>query len=111
DVAQRTGATLEDRYGHLVRRIESMHAGRASAIESRLARVTGVLEAVVAPDGTLRVEYDRQVTNEGRVNAALQEWSQPAGPKADDHIGHEHAHGAVWGPRSELIFALICGGL
>jgi Cd2+/Zn2+-exporting ATPase len=104
EVALRTGAKLDERYGHFVRRIESMHARRASAIESRLARVSGVLEAAVSPDGTVRVEFDRQATDEGKVNAALQEWSPQAEQGPDDH-----AYGGIFGPRSELIFAILCG--
>nr|WP_145060513.1 heavy metal translocating P-type ATPase [Adhaeretor mobilis] len=125
EVARRTGATLEDRYGHMVRRIEAMHAGKASAIESRLGRVDGVLEAVVSPDGTLRVEYDRQIIREKSIEDALGEWSKQPERKLDNHIGHrhddeghedehdhsghEHAHGGIFGPRSELIFAVLCG--
>ncbi|MCO6042733.1 heavy metal translocating P-type ATPase [Aeoliella sp. ICT_H6.2] len=125
DIALRTGAMLDDRYGHMVRRIESMHARKASAIESRLSRLAGVVEAVVSPDGTLRVEYDRQLSNEDKVNAALNKWSQQVEPKVDDHAahdhadqghadhheraGHDHAHGGIFGPRSELIFAILCG--
>jgi Cd2+/Zn2+-exporting ATPase len=76
ELTKRTGAKLDERYGHVVRRIESMHARRASAIESRLVRVSGVLEAVVSPDGVVRVEYDRHVTDESKINNALQEWSR-----------------------------------
>lgn len=125
EIARRTGAKLEDRYGHTMRRIEAMHAGKASAIESRLSRVDGVLEAVVSPDGTLRVEYDRQVIREKSIEDALGEWSKQPERKLDNHIGHkhddeghedehdhsghEHAHGGIFGPRSELIFAVLCG--
>ncbi len=125
ELAERTGAKLDERYGHIVRRIESMHARRASAIESRLSRVEGVLEAAVAPDGTLRVEFDRQATSDIKIRSALSDWSEQverppedhAGHKHDDegheddhdHAGHGHAHGGIFGPRSELIFAVLCG--
>lgn len=120
DLTKRTGAKLDERYGHIIRRIECMHARRASAIESRLSRVNGVLEAVVSPDGVVRVEYDRHVSDESKINDALQEWShqkeqvpddnKDEGLKAnDDHSGHDHSHGGIFGPRSELIFAFLCG--
>ncbi|TWU39851.1 putative cadmium-transporting ATPase [Novipirellula aureliae] len=124
-IARREGAKLDDRYGHFVRRIESVHARRASAIESRLSRVGGVLEAAVAPDGAVRVEYDRNVTDDQAIETALRKWSKTselveadhAGHKHedegheddDDHGGHDHAHGGIFGPRSELIFAVLCG--
>ncbi|WP_145382972.1 heavy metal translocating P-type ATPase [Botrimarina mediterranea] len=118
EIAQRAGTQLDDRYGHLVQRIEPMHARKASAIEAALSRHAGVLEAVVSPDGTLRVEYDRQLTAEEKLNVTLGPWSQQAVRKSDDHVGHnhdddghEHAHGGIFGPRSELIFAILCGVL
>lgn len=120
EVAQRAGAKLEDRYGHMLRRTEPMHASKASAIEARLSRVAGVLEAVVSPDGTARVEYDRQVTDKDELSAALGKWLQESEQKFGDHIGHrhddkggedghEHAHDGIFGSRSELIFAVLCG--
>lgn len=118
--AKQTGARIDDRYGHIVRRMKSMSARRASAIESRLSRVFGVLEAVVSPDGTVRVEYDRHVSEESKIDDVLQEWSQQKEQMADDHTAHEHddegleaghghSHGGIFGPRSELIFAVLCG--
>lgn len=120
ELAVRTGARLDERYGHLVQRVEAMHARRASAVESRLARVSGVLEAAVSPDGSVRVEYDRRTTDEDRINAALSEWLRQTERQSKDHAGnehvaeeheagHDHAHGGIFGPRSELIFAILCG--
>ena len=119
DVATQAGARLEARYGHMVRRIESMHAGRASALESRLARQQGVLETVVAPDGAVRVEFDRELTNEEKLDSELHQWSQHVESSPPDHAhregdhehdaGHEHAHGGIFGRRTELIFAIMSG--
>lgn len=113
-LAKQTGARLDDRYGHIVWRMKSMHARRASAIESRLSRVSGVLEVVVSPDGAVRVEYDRHVSDKSKINDVLEEWShqkeqQPNDHAGHDHSGHGHSHGGIFGPRSELIFALLCG--
>ena len=124
DIARRAGAELEQRYGHIVRRFESMHARRASAIEARLARVPGVLEAVVSPDGVARIEYDRSLTNEEDVSTVLRKWVHQADCQRDaaresddgsedehDHAGgdHAHTHGGIFGPKTELMFALLCG--
>ena len=49
--AHQVGAELDQRYGHWHKRVDPMHARRASAIESRLGRVDGVIETVVSPDG------------------------------------------------------------
>lgn len=125
EFARRAGATLNQRYGHLLLRGDATHARRASAIEARLSRIDGVLEAVVSPDGVVRVEFDREVTSKEAVESALGDAKQPAEPapenhaghdhddeghEADhDHAGHDHAHGGIFGPRSELIFAVLCG--
>jgi Cd2+/Zn2+-exporting ATPase len=37
--------------------------------------------------------------------------SHDHGKKGDAHAGHDHAHGGIFGERSELIFAVIAGGL
>lgn len=125
DIARRTGAKIEERYGHLTRRAEPMHARRASAVESRLNRVGGVLEAIVSPDGAIRVEFDRTIATETEISSALGEWvrqSEPEPEEQTDHdhdgggpddahaaAGHDHAHDGILGPRSELYFAILCG--
>lgn len=126
EFAQRAGATLNQRYGHLLLRGDATYARRASAIEARLSRIDGVLEAVVSPDGVVRVEFDREITSKEAIESALRDGKQPAEPAPDnhaghdhddegreadhDHSGHDHAHGGIFGPRSELIFAVLCGG-
>ncbi len=121
EFAQRAGAELERHYGHVIRRVESMHEGRASAIQSRLVRLEGVLEAVVASDGTVRVEFDREITDEDKIARVLAAWSRkpqehdheaekPSGDhEGPSHAGHDHAHGGIFGPKSELIFAILSG--
>lgn len=124
-LAKRTGAQLDQRYGHWLGTSDAMHARRASAIESRLSGIDGVLEAVVAPDGAVRVEYDRQQTSEEAIEKAFGQWAANSSVVAEDHAdhkhdeegheddhdhaGHGHAHGGIFGPKSELIFAILCG--
>ena len=130
ELATRAGVELDQRYGHWLSKSRSTHARRASAIESRLERMDGVLEAVVSPDGAVRVEYEKQTTNASAIANALNEWNVAApeiaadhaghdhddgghpnkGDSSDhDHSGHDHAHGGIFGPKSELIFAILCG--
>lgn len=123
DMANRVGLHLESKYGHWHTELWPMHASRASAIESRLSRSSGVLEAVVSPDGAVRVEFDREITSEGDISKVLSSWSgsksttddNQAGHSHDDQgheadpAGHDHAHGGIFGPKSELIFAILCG--
>ena len=123
--AKRAGVELDQRYGHWIKTSPAVHASRASAIESRLVRIDGVLEAVMSPDGTVRVEYDRNVTNESVISDAFNKWTHAAreprdepsnhalnDPKKEadhDHSGHDHIHGGILGPKTELTFAVLCG--
>lgn len=116
DLANRVGLQLENKYGHWHTDLSPMHASRSSAIQSRLSRARGVLEAVVSPEGAVRVEFDREITSPEAINKALGSWSESQQTKDDDHDahqheaeGHEHAHGGIFGPRTELIFAILCG--
>ena len=125
ELAKRTMAELDQRYGHWLNKSDAMHARRASAIETRLSRIDGVIEAVVSPDGAVRVEYDRQVASEQTIEDAFKQWAvnptavddEHAGHQHDDggheddhgHAGHNHSHGGIFGPKSELIFAILCG--
>ncbi|WP_274408307.1 heavy metal translocating P-type ATPase [Rhodopirellula sp. P2] len=123
ELAKRAGVELDQRYGHWLSKSRSTHARRASAIESRLGRMDGVLEAVVSPDGAVRVEYDKQIIDDSAIAGALSEWTGETTEVGDDHAGHDHddedhesdhsghdhAHGGIFGPKSELIFAILCG--
>ena len=116
ELAKRAGVELDQRYGHWIKTSPAVHASRASAIESRLVRIDGVLEAVMSPDGTVRVEYDRNVTNESVISDAFNKWTHAAreprdepsnhalnDPKKEadhDHSGHDHIHGGILGPKT-----------
>ncbi|WP_442508824.1 heavy metal translocating P-type ATPase [Novipirellula sp. SH528] len=125
ELARRAGVELDQRYGHWITKSPAIHARRASAIESRLGRIDGVLEAVMSPDGTVRAEYDRTKTNESTISDAFKEWAKSESGSTDPHAGyqhdeegqdpghaqsgHDHAHGGIFGPKTELIFAILCG--
>ncbi len=50
ELAKRTGAQLDQRYGHWIGKSDAMHARRASAIETRLSGIDGVnLQRIVLP--------------------------------------------------------------
>lgn len=138
ELAMRAGAELTQRYGHLLQRVDSMSESRASAIESRLSRIDGVIEASVSADGAVRVEFDHSLTSNATIEQALAEWSTTSrGPERDSsgpvrpetaspgsaevvtpratsahahgHGCHHHAHGGIFGPRTELTFAILSG--
>lgn len=132
--AQRAGATLDATVGHILQRSRPMHARLADAHTGTLNQQPGVLEAVVAPDGTVRVEFDKQLISEQTIRErlaalGLQSSSTEAAKRpaqAHRHVHeHEHEHeeagkpcahgpchhehGGILGPNTELIFA-IAGG-
>jgi Cd2+/Zn2+-exporting ATPase len=126
NLVHRAGAELEDRYGHLMIKSEPMHARQARTVESRLGQITGVLEAAVSPTGEIRMEFDRQATDDSQLHLALRGIDlhiidkpvaiQPPAPSDSGHQhkdkehDHEHDHSGLLGENTELIFSAICGG-
>ena len=125
DLAHRAGVELDKRFGHFLLQTEPMHARQARSVESRAKQITGVLEAAASPAGILRIEFDRSVADENAIRAAVQKFGvrilevqkrrTPAEPSEVKHKlagkEHEHTHGILFGERTELVFAAICGGL
>lgn len=135
ELARRAGADLEERFGHVLFKLEPMHAHRAHTIESRVKRINGVLDAVASPVGMLRIELDRQVTDEPTIRAEIDKLGmrlidgtkqQIAGHsvegkhgcdgKVHDHKhdhshSHSHDHGGLFGEKTELVFSILCGTL
>src|SRR3546814_19627183 len=102
---------------------------KARTVADRLRHLPGVIEAEASAAGTVRVEFSRSETTEADISKALadigvQHRPAPGMPEAvaakpprHDHAEHdpgegkhEHAHGGLFGPTTELIFSLICGG-
>lgn len=109
-IAERTAMKLQDRYGHLLVAGAPMPAGRASRRQAELARLPGVLECVVSADGTVRLEYDREATDEAALRDAIGRGTGEHTAHHEDAAGnHDHAHGGVLGPNTELIFVALCG--
>lgn len=126
ELARRAGAELDQQFGHILLRTAPMHAHRATAVAARLQRHSGVLEAVVSPDGVVRVEFDRHVTDASAIRDRLGtiglsianvriEGAEPPGSLDHDHETaaedheHGHDHGGIFGRNSELVFAILSG--
>ena len=71
DLARRAGAELDNRFGHLLLNSDTMYAQQALTVEARARHLTGVLEAAVSPAGVLRIEFDRQATDEKGILSGL----------------------------------------
>ncbi len=125
EFAKRAGAEIDKRFGHLLLKSEPMHARKARSVESRARQITGVLEAAMSPAGMLRIEFDRQSTNDRAIQAELPkigvrlidgeklpapvELTKAGGQPAAKE--DETEHGGVLGEKTELGFAAICGAL
>jgi len=119
------GAELGSRYGHLLLRASPTYARHARTIRGRLGAINGVVDVGVAIDGVIRIEFDKQATDEQEVLSSISglrisfeqlpsmsvasavdedKESPKAGPGQ-----HDHLHGGVFGAHTELIFAILCG--
>ncbi len=125
ELAIRAGVELDQQFGHLLLNSQTMYARQASSFEARAKDIRGLLDVAVSPAGLLSIEFDRKVTNEESVRAALRKIGVPLtdAPVAaiePNHLGskpetpaevHEHEHGGGLGEQAELLFAGICGVL
>ena len=128
ELAGRVGAELDERYGHLTVKTSAMNAHKAQVTETKLRAIPGVLQASVSPIGAVAVEFDRSVTEEDKIQKELQklgfnsakEKKQPEHDhdhdgcehKEKEHsagCGHSHAEGGIFGEKTELVFAALCG--
>lgn len=112
ELARRAGVELEERYGHVLLTVPSMAARKARRAGRELGRREGILEAVVSPNGAVRVEFDRQKIEEETLRSALERALGSPGrsiPAAPTPVPpDEHAHG-WFGERAELAAAALCG--
>ncbi len=134
--AERAGARLTERYGHVLWPAAGLgHQRRARTVAARLQRAPGVVEAEANATGPLRIEFDREATSEADLRRRLAglgvtvpgdappeaDLPDHAGPGpeaegADAHAGHDHGpgghahdHGGLFGERTELVFAILSG--
>jgi Cd2+/Zn2+-exporting ATPase len=117
EIAEGAGARVTERFGHALWEANGLQdERRARTVSEYLQRVPGVLEAVAAVAGPVRIEFDRTLTSEQALRQMLNAMGvvvrAPAHalPAAGEAVeDHEHAHGGLFGENSELIFAAICG--
>lgn len=120
EIAQRAGARLTEQFGHVLWEVNGLqNASRARTVTEYLQQMPGVLEAVANVAGPVRIEFDRGVTSEAALRAALEDLgvifpateSLVAPEHAEEGEEHDHEHGDIFGRNTELIFAFVCGGL
>ncbi|MBD1540325.1 heavy metal translocating P-type ATPase [Arthrobacter sp. S13_S34] len=129
ELAVSLGARVDSDFGHLSIEVAGVsRPARAQLLEQRLRGLDGVAEAHVSATGSVAVEYFTDRTSEKAITDLLERFGTPpregrpgaskapggAGETAapteprEDHEGHDHRHGGIFGERSELIFAVLC---
>ena len=103
-LAQRSGVQLSERYGHLLAEVEPMRPRQARRLSETLERNAGLLEAQVSPDGSVRIEFDREILTEAQ---ARELYHAQLGKRTA--IDETHVHAPAHGHRTELVFVGLCG--
>lgn len=130
-IAEKAGAALTEKYGHLLlETVGVRHPRHARLIEARLKKKKAILHISVAGTGMIQLEYNKRATAEQAVvqwvekaglqvtkvedfHGAASQPSEEIQRKADtDRDRHQtHRHGGIFGEKTELIFAILCGAL
>lgn len=138
-LAKKAGAKLTGHYGHLLIETTGVRQPRhARIIESQLRRQKAVQNVSVSGTGYIQIEFDKENMSEKEIIQQIKKAglrinkienfhghgheepvSQKKGSapehKHDEHDhaaeGHEHSHGGIFGEKTELTFAIICGAL
>ncbi len=95
ELAASSGAALGERFAHLAFRTSTQHARAARRLTDQVSAFPGVIEAEVATTGSVRIEFDRTLTDEQRVRSELEKLglnleSVKPGLASGGH--HTHAH-------------------
>ncbi len=124
DLAGRAGVELDKRFGHLLLKSDPMHARQARTVELRTSQIVGVLDAAASPAGVLRIEFDRHLTTDEVLLAGVQKLglriigvqkqrtlAEPLEVESKAiNKEREQKPGGLLGERTELYFAVLCGG-
>ncbi|MEQ8727498.1 MAG: heavy metal translocating P-type ATPase [Sandaracinaceae bacterium] len=114
-LAEAAGLELERRYVHVDLDVEGLtNERRARLVGERLRALPGVLHArASASAARVHVELEPEA-DPAAVDAALERLGLRRVQEEQDHDAegpHEHAHGGVFGDKSELVFSLLGGAL
>lgn len=131
EMAKNAGAEITERFGHLLIEVKGIRQVRhARIIESKLKDLKGILSVSVSATGWISLEFDHHETDHPtiykRINKtglqiispdlkSLQihihtkdEKHEHTEHEHDEHV-HKYARGGIFGERTELTFAIICG--
>jgi len=131
-LAKKAGAEITQLYGHLLVQVSGVRQPRhARILEADINGVEGVLNASVSGTGFIQLEYDKSKTSTKKIKNAItgfglniintedfhaEEHEEDEHPLKGEHgkeahETHGHKHGGIFGEKTELIFAIVCGAL
>lgn len=99
--ARRAGLTMEQEYGHLELTARPMHERKARRVASELRTMEGVVDAVVSPEGAVRVDYAHASAEPQAIRSRVERLTDI------EETAHDHEHGSVFGVSTELLFAAV----
>jgi Cd2+/Zn2+-exporting ATPase len=115
ELAKQAGAELTQHYGHLLFQASGVrHPRHARIIEAALRTKKGIETVSVAGTGYIRIEFNKALTTKDAVMHAVQHagLEVPGYKHTHEHAAGEHVHTpGIFGEKTELIFAIICGAL
>ena len=121
-MAKKAGAEIAERYGHLLVETTGVWKPRhARLLETKIGGKAGIISVSVSGTGFIQLEFDRTITTEATLKQSLikQGLKLKAVEDFDSNLENEvhvhqdevHQHGGIFGERTELVFAIICGSL
>lgn len=136
-LAKQAGAAITEHYGHLLLEVSGVrHPRHARIIEAQLRSLKGITAVSVSGTGFIQLEYNKEDSSEEiiatrikkaglkinkiedfHVHIAAEDPHAGEEHKQDKHAhdhaahDHEHSHGGIFGEKTELFFAIICGAL
>lgn len=138
-LAKKAGADITEHYGHLLIETTGVrHLRHARLIEAGLNKQPGIVSVSVSGTGYIQLEFDKgkaskenifqQIRKAGLKINSVEDFhahqhkettpqekehthEHAAHDHEHDHAGHDHEHGGIFGEKTEMIFAIICGAL
>ena len=119
-LAKKAGAKITEHYGHLLIETSGVrYARHARLIEADLRKQKGIQNVSVSGTGFIQLEFNKEAASEETIVQQLKKVGLTVNNIDDFHLHehkkdkqvHEHSHGGIFGEKTELIFAIICGAL
>jgi len=127
-LAKKAGAAITGQYGHLLVEVTGVRQPRhARILEAEIGGKDGILNVSVSGTGFIQLEFNKEKISKTAILQWIKKQQLQIVSVEDfeknkeikgcqeqhdhSHQGHSHNHGGIFGERTEMIFAIICGAL